>query len=172
MHADLAARIAAGCRLTGEFELRSGAVSDTYFDKYAFEADPVLLDQVAAELVDLLPGDVDALAGLELGGVPIATVLSAKTGLPTRFVRKAAKPYGTRRLAEGGPVRGLRLAVVEDVVTSGGQLIASVRELRDRGAIVVSAVCVIDRQVGGREALRDEGVELRALFTAADLGGT
>src|SRR5262245_13824495 len=88
--------------LTGEFVLRSGAVSNEYFDKYLFESDPVLLRAIAEALVPLVPSDTDVLAGLELGGIPIATMLSQLTGLPARFVRKEAKTYGTCRLAEGG----------------------------------------------------------------------
>ncbi len=144
-------------------------MSDTYFDKYALEADPQLLAEVTSGLLALLPETFDALAGLELGGVPIATMLSNQTGRPARFVRKAAKPYGTQRLAEGGPVDGLRLVVVEDVITSGGQILRSTRQLRQRGAVVETAICVIDRESGGREALAAEAIELRALFTAQEL---
>jgi orotate phosphoribosyltransferase len=123
MSADaLARRVHAAAHITGEFVLRSGATSHEYFDKYRFEADPDLLRDVADALVALLPGDIDAIAGLELGGVPLATLASQLSGRPARFVRKQAKEYGTRQLAEGGDVAGERLAVVEDVVTSGGAL--------------------------------------------------
>ena len=111
--------------LTGEFRLRSGAVSNEYFDKYLFESDPSLLREIGEALVPLLPPGTDALAGLELGGVPLATMLSQLTGLPALFVRKEAKTYGTCRLAEGGELDGRRLTVVEDVVTSGGQVVTS-----------------------------------------------
>lgn len=166
---ELAGDIDAATRLHGEFRLRSGAVSDTYFDKYAFEANPVLLARIASAMAKLVPDNVDALAGLELGGIPVATMLSQATGLPARFVRKQAKPYGTARLAEGGPIEGFRLLVVEDVVTSGGQIVASTSELRERGAVIEQAVCVLDRQAGGRETLAQSGIELRPLLTAADL---
>jgi len=165
----LARRIWARSHLTGEFRLRSGAVSDTYFDKYLLESDPDLLHAVATALVALLPDDLDALAGLELGGVPLATVCSQLSGLPTLFVRKQAKEYGTGRLAEGGEVTGRRLAIIEDVVTSGGQVISSCEQLRAQGADIAAAVCVIDRGSGARESLLAAGVELRALFTAGDL---
>jgi orotate phosphoribosyltransferase len=155
--------------LTGEFLLRSGATSNEYFDKYLFESDPELLRAVGAALVPLVPTGTDALAGLELGGVPLATMLSQLTGLPALFVRKEAKAYGTCRLAEGGDVEGRRLTVVEDVVTSGGQVVASCGDLRDRGAIVEHAVCVIDRESGGAKNLADIDVELRAVFTMSDL---
>jgi len=155
--------------LTGEFVLRSGAISNEYFDKYLFESDPVLLRTIALALVPLVPPRTDALAGLELGGVPIATVLSQLTGLPAYFVRKEAKTYGTCRLAEGGDLEGRRLTVVEDVVTSGGQVVESCGALRERGAVVEHALCVIDRESGGPEALAAVGVELRALYTMSEL---
>lgn len=94
-----ARRIYDRCHLTGEFGLRSGASSDEYFDKYLFESDPKLLREIARALVQLLPEQVDAVAGLELGGVPLATVVSQLSGLPALFVRKQAKTYGTCRLA-------------------------------------------------------------------------
>jgi orotate phosphoribosyltransferase len=155
--------------LTGEFVLRSGAVSNEYFDKYRFESDPVLLHEIAAALVPLLPAGIVGLAGLELGGVPIATMLSQVTGIPAFFVRKEAKTYGTCQLAEGGDIEGLRLLVVEDVVTSGGQVITSCGDLRDRGAKVEHAVCVIDRESGGPAGLTANGVELHALYTMTEL---
>lgn len=155
--------------LKGEFVLRSGATSDRYFDKYLFESDPELLAEIGQALARLVPEDTDMLAGLELGGVPLAVMLGQLTGLPVVFVRKQAKEYGTRRLAEGGDVGGKRLLIVEDVVTSGGQVVISTRDLRERGAIVDSAVCVIDRESGGPEALAKEGVALAALFTMSDL---
>jgi orotate phosphoribosyltransferase len=155
--------------LTGEFRLRSGVVSNEYFDKYLFESDPELLRTIGEALVPLLPPGTEALAGLELGGVPLATMLSQLTGLPALFVRKEAKTYGTGRLAEGGDVDGRRLTVVEDVVTSGGQVVASCGDLRERGAIVEHAVCVIDRESGGAKNLAEIDVELRALFTMSEL---
>jgi orotate phosphoribosyltransferase len=162
-------RIYERARLTGEFRLRSGARSGEYFDKYLFESDPGLLREIAEGLAGLLPAGVEVLAGLELGGVPLAVVASQVSGLPTVFVRKTAKTYGTCRLAEGGEVAGRRVAVIEDVITSGGQAIESCRELRDRGADVAAVLCVIDREAGGRESLAAEGLDLRALFTMSRL---
>ncbi|MDQ3384575.1 MAG: orotate phosphoribosyltransferase [Actinomycetota bacterium] len=156
--------------LTGTFTLRSGTVSDQYFDKYLFEADPALLERIASALAPLVPAGTEALAGLELGGIPIVTALSRITGLPARFVRKEAKTYGTCRLAEGGEVDGVRLAVVEDVVTTGGQALVSCADLRERGALVEHVLCVIDRESGGPEAFAEVGVELRPLFRMSELG--
>jgi len=170
--ADLAAAIFDRTHLTGEFVLRSGVTSNEYFDKYLFEADPVLLRTICEHLVPLVPDGTEALAGLELGGVPIATVLSQLTGIPAYFVRKEAKTYGTCRLAEGGDIDGKRITVVEDVVTSGGQVITSCGDLRERGAVVEHALCVIDRESGGPAGLADIGVTLRPLFTMTELNAT
>ncbi len=102
--AELALAIAKASKLRGEFRLRSGAVTTEYFDKYRFEADPALLRAITDSLVTLVPSATDALAGLELGGVPLATALTLRTGLPAIFVRKRPKEYGTCRLAEGGDI--------------------------------------------------------------------
>jgi orotate phosphoribosyltransferase len=147
-HADLARRVSDRCRLEGEFKLRSGQTATAYFDKYLFEGDPVILRDVAAAMVPLAPPRTAVLAGLELGGVPVATALSLATGLPTAFVRKKAKSYGTARLAEGADIEGRRVLVVEDVITTGGQVVSSTRDLRHRGAIVDEVLCVIDRSDG------------------------
>lgn len=168
--ADTARAIYDRTHLTGEFTLRSGVVSNEYFDKYLFESDPVLLRTICEQLAPLVPDGVDALAGLELGGVPIATVLSQITGLPAFFVRKEAKTYGTCRLAEGGDLDGMRLLVVEDVITSGGQVVISTNELRARGAIVEHAVCVIDRRPPEASGVFDDHcLDLRGLYTMAEL---
>ena len=166
---DLAASVHEACHLTGEFTLRSGATATDYFDKFRFEARPDLLAAVADELALLVPEGTEVLAGLELGGIPIVTALSLSTGLPAAFVRKQAKPYGTRRLAEGADVDGRRVLVVEDVATTAGQMLLSTKDLRDAGAHVDHALVVIDRLAGGREALAGIGVELHALFTRDDL---
>jgi orotate phosphoribosyltransferase len=112
---------------------------------------------------------VDALAGLETGGIPIVTMLSQVTGLPALFVRKEAKTYGTCRLAEGGEVEGRRLFIVEDVITSGGAVLDAVAELRNRGGIVEGGLCVIDRESGGLKNLAEIGVAIRPLFTMTEL---
>lgn len=169
--AALARRIYAASHITGTFTLRSGAVSHEYFDKYLFEADPALLRDISEALAPLVPAGCDALAGLELGGIPIATMLSQVTGLPARFVRKEAKTYGTCRLAEGGELAGLRLCIVEDVVTSGGAILDAAVELRRAGAQLGPVVCVIDREAGGTEKLAAHDLTLHPLFTMTELKG-
>ena len=95
----LAREIDATCRLTGTFTLRSGRVAGEYFDKYRFEADPRMLDRVAARLAALVPPGTEVLAGLEMGGIPVVTALGRHTGRPCAFVRQTAKAYVTARLA-------------------------------------------------------------------------
>ena len=102
----LAEEISKACCLRGHFRLRSGQTSKEYFDKYALEASPKLLKATAALMAGLIPKETDLLAGLEMGGLPLVTALSLKTGLPCRFVRKKAKSYGTERFCEGGEIKG------------------------------------------------------------------
>jgi orotate phosphoribosyltransferase len=166
---DLAAAIYAAAHVEGEFLLRSGTVATEYFDKYQFEADPVLLRRIAESLRGSIPKSTQALAGLELGGVPIAVMLSQLTGIPTLFIRKEAKKYGTCRFAEGGEVAGQHLVIVEDVVTTGGQILLSAADLRAAGAVIDRALCVINREAGGTEKLAKAGIALTALYTSSEL---
>jgi orotate phosphoribosyltransferase len=171
-HSDLARRIHSTAYLAGQFVLRSGRSTTEYFDKYRFEGDPVLLDDIARAMAPLVPQDIEVLAGLEMGGIPVVTALGRHTGLPCAFVRKQAKSYGTCRLAEGADVAGRRVLVVEDVVTSGGQVVLSTVDLRGLGARIDQALCVIDREQGGGAALAAEGISLLSLLTATDLRPT
>jgi orotate phosphoribosyltransferase len=165
----LARDVDARCRLTGQFTLRSGQVASEYFDKYLFETDPDLLARVAAAMVPLVPEDTDLLGGLEMGGIPIVTVLSAQSRMPALFVRKQAKTYGTAKLAEGPPVEGRRVTLIEDVITTGGAVRDATQALRAAGAIVETVICAIDRSPGADNPLADVGLEIRAVLTKADL---
>ena len=165
----LARRIRDCARLSGSFVLRSGKVSDTYFDKYQFESDPSLLNAIAEELARLVPEGTEVLAGLEMGGIPIVTMLSQATGLPCAFIRKEPKDYGTCRYAEGASLQGKKVVLVEDVVSSGGAIIDALEKLRKDGIEPMAAICVIDRETGGKEALAGVGLELRALFTFTEV---
>ncbi|HIE26468.1 TPA: orotate phosphoribosyltransferase [Candidatus Poribacteria bacterium] len=166
---DLAKQIKASSLLTGQFKLRSGKISSFYWDKYRFESNPVLLSAVVDELQKLLPASFDKLAGLELGGIPLATGLSLRTGKPCLYVRKVAKTYGTCNLVEGGFQAGEVAVVVEDVITTAGQVCSSVRQMRDLGLIVQHIVCVIDRQQGGSENLKGIGCSFASVFTLDEL---
>ena len=166
---DLARRVKDRALLTGAFTLRSGQVSDHYFDKYLVESDPALLRSAAGAMAALVPvGDV-VLAGLELGGIPLVTMLGQLTDRPIRFVRKQAKTYGTALLIEGGPVEGSTVVLVEDVITSGGAVLEAIDAVRAAGGVVDTVVCLIDRQQGGRAALAAKGVVTRAALSSADL---
>lgn len=165
----LGAEINAVCRLEGEFKLRSGATSNVYFDKYRFESDPALLKRVAAEMVRLIPTGTEILAGLELGGVPIATAMALQAGLPAAFVRKEAKAYGTCQAIEGRDVIGHRVAIVEDVITTGGQVAASAGDLRAAGAELTAVICAIYRGEGEPHIDNLPDVPVHAALTRADL---
>jgi len=165
----LARDIDACCRLTGEFTLRSGQVASEYFDKYLFESDPRLLSRVADRMLELVPEDTALLGGLELGGVPIVTVLSSRTGLPALFVRKKAKEYGTCKLAEGPDVAGRRVTLVEDVITTGGAVRDVTRALREACATVDVVICAIDRSPEDESPLADLGLQVRPVLTKAEL---
>ncbi len=156
-------------QLSGSFSLRSGRVSSTYFDKYQFEADPYLLRRVAEALAELVPSGTEIVAGLELGGIPLVAVLAQVTGLPAAFVRKETKTYGTCRYAEGAAFTGKRLVLVEDVVSSGGALLYALSLPRGDGLEPIAALCVVDRQTGGREALAEAGLPLLSVFTTEQL---
>ncbi|MDD4298713.1 MAG: orotate phosphoribosyltransferase [Bacilli bacterium] len=162
---ELAKQIYACAYLTGEFELRSGGISHEYFDKYMFESNPKLLLEIANHMQYLIPENTKIIAGLEMGGIPIVTALSLKTNIPAAFVRKKQKKYGTCRLAEGTDITEEKVLVIEDIITSGGQVIDSVRELRKQGAIIDTVLCVILRDQKAIKVLVDEGLFLKPLFT-------
>ncbi|WP_028552708.1 orotate phosphoribosyltransferase [Paenibacillus sp. UNC451MF] len=151
-------------QLTGSFKLRSGQVSNHYFDKFQFESDPRLLSEIAQNLKHLVPSNTEIIAGIEMGAIPIATALSLATGIPAVFVRKQAKAYGTCKLAEGADISGKQVCIIEDIVTTGGQIIQSARELARYGAILKTVLCVIERDPRGRINLENEHLELLSLF--------
>jgi orotate phosphoribosyltransferase len=165
----LAKRIFEKSYLRGEFRLRSGQISHEYFDKYRFESDPTLLSAISEHMMALLPKqDHLMLAGLELGGIPLATALSLKTGLPALFVRKKVKDYGTCKIVEGAEsIQGKTLVVVEDVITTGGQVLESVEALRAEGALIDTVICVILR--GDPSKLEAAGLKVRYLFSMDEL---
>lgn len=162
---EIAKRIYNASHIAGEFLLRSGQISNEYFDKYLFESEPELLMEIAKIMKTLIPKDTDIIAGLEMGGIPVVTALSITSGVKASFVRKKAKEYGTCKLAEGVDVRNKKVCVVEDVVTTGGQIIESVKELRLRGAGIDTVLCVILRDDRAVQILAEEGLNLIPAFT-------
>jgi orotate phosphoribosyltransferase len=163
--------LAAIATLRGSFLLRSGTVADTYFDKYRFEGDPALLRRLADAMLALVPADTQVLAGLELGGVPIATAMSLASGLPAVFVRKQAKAYGTCLAVEGGDVTGRRVLLIEDVISTGGAIADAVPLVRAAGAQIIGVACAIWRGEGDPRIATVPDLPVRAAFTRADLEG-
>ena len=158
--------------LEGDFLLRSGRRSSYYLDKYRFETRPDLLaalaDRIAAKVAEVEP-DAVRIAGPELGAVALAAAASLHSGLPFLIVRKAGKGYGTDNRLEGVFERGDLVCLVEDVVTSGGAAAEAVEALREAGLVCRNAVCVVDREEGGVDALARLAVRMWPLFTANDV---
>ena len=172
---ELAERIRERAYLQGDFVLRSGKRSSYYLDKYRFETDPALLGElgrrIAARAAEMPGGPPDLLAGPELGAVALAAAASLASGLPFLIVRKEAKEYGTERRLEGVFEPGESVCLVEDVVTTGGAAVAAVSAVREAGLECRSAVCVVDREDGGADALARCAVRLSPLFRAAEIAG-
>ena len=170
--AELASRIREQALLEGDFVLRSGRRSSYYLDKYRFETHPDLLrelgERLGARAREVAP-QVARLAGPELGAVALTAAASLASGLPFVIVRKEQKDYGTARRLEGEFTAGEEVCLVEDVVTSGGAAVEAVRALREAGLTCRSALCVVDREEGGTDALAREAVRLTPLFRASDV---
>lgn len=154
----------------GEFTLSSGRRSTYMFDKYAFETRPKLLDAIAESMAKMLNSDVSRIAGMELGGVPLATALSLKTGLPFVIVRKGKKGYGIDRSIEGDLTPGEKVVIVEDIATTGAQALLAAKTIEEAGAKVSGIVYVVDREEGAREGVESKGYRFDALFTKSGLG--
>ena len=172
--ADLGAALRESAYLEGDFVLRSGRRSRYYLDKYLFETRPELLrplgERIAAAVAEHAPEAV-RIAAPELGAIVLAAAASLAGGLPFVIVRKEAKQYGTGNLLEGAFEGGEEVCLVEDVVTSGGAAVGAVEALREAGLVCRTAVCVVDREEGGADALARHAVRLRPLFRASELLG-
>lgn len=174
--AAIAEAIAEAALLRGTFTLRSGRTSSYYLDKYRFTTDPRVLDGVGDLLAERLraieaqAGQVNTLAGAELGGIPLVTVLALKSGKPCVFIRNKKKDYGTAQQLEGKLNQGDRVVLVEDVATTAGQALEACGVLREAGAEVVAVIATIDRLEGARENVEGAGYRFEALFTKRDLG--
>lgn len=167
---ELAAAIRKAAYLEGDFVLSSGKRSKYYLDKWRFETDPGLLREIAKALSDLLPSPPpDRLAGVELGGVPLAAAVALETGIPYLIVRREAKEYGTGREVEGLMEEGERVVLVEDVLTTASQAISAAQRLTRLGLEVQRVVYVIDREEGAETNLREAGFEPVMLFRKSDL---
>ena len=172
---ELGAELLDHAYLEGDFVLRSGRRSSYYLDKYRFETQPDVLaalgEHLAAEVSEHEP-DAVRLAGPELGAVALAASASLSSGIPFVIVRSSAKEYGTANRLEGVFEAGERVCLVEDVVTSAGAALEAVEALRAAGLEVGTAICVLDREEGGTQALSKKGVRLQALYLASELVGS
>ena len=167
---ELARRIAEVALLRGEFTLRSGRKSNYYLDKYLFETQPDILKELGRMFAERIPADVDRIAGPELGAIALAAAASMASGKPFVIVRNQKKGYGSGKLMEGKIEAGETVAVVEDVLTTGGQVLEAVKSLEGAGAKVAGIYGVLDRQEGARENIESAGYRFDALFTTKDLG--
>ncbi|MDP9309099.1 MAG: orotate phosphoribosyltransferase [Actinomycetota bacterium] len=171
---ELGAALREHAYLEGDFVLRSGRRSRYYLDKYRFETRPDLLGPLGvriAQIVAEYDPETARLAGPELGAVPLAAAASLASGLPFLIVRKKAKEYGTANRLEGVFEPGESVCLIEDVITSGGAAVEAIEALREAGLICRTAVCVVDREEGGVDALARLAVRLRPLFRASELIG-
>jgi orotate phosphoribosyltransferase len=166
----LAKRIADVSLLRGEFILRSGRKSNYYLDKYRFETQPDVLVELGKMFAAKLTPAVHRIAGAELGAVSLAAATSIASGKPFVIVRNQKKDYGTSKLIEGVLNAGEIVLIVEDVLTTGGQVLEAAKTLKDAGAKIDRIVAVIDRQEGARQAIESAGYVFDALFTTTDLG--
>ena len=169
--AQLIQRICEAALLRGDFTLRSGRKSSYYLDKYLFETQPDILQALAERFADHVNNEpVDRLAGAELGGIPLVSATALATGRPMVLIRNQKKDYGTARQLEGKLEKGDRVLIVEDVATTGGQVIEAAKVLEAAGAKVVKIVAVIDREEGARENIEGAGYPFASLFTKGELG--
>ncbi len=163
-------RICETALLRGEFTLRSGRKSKYYLDKYLFETEPDILAELGRRFAARVDDSVTRLAGAELGGIPLVAAASMASGKPSVLIRNQKKGYGTAKQLEGKLEKGDRIVIVEDIATTGGQVLEAAKVLQEAGAEVVKIIAVIDRQEGARENIEGAGFAFEALFTKADLG--
>ena len=150
----------------GDFTLASGAKSSYYLDVKTAITHPAVLMAIGEEIARREPFDV--VAGVAIGGVPIAVATSIASGKPYAIIRSTEKSHGKGGRIIGS-VSGKRVLLVEDVTTSGGSVIGGIGALRAHGAVVKTVVTVVDRKAGAAAALEQYGVRLVALSTAGDV---
>jgi len=171
-HAALAARVKAVALLEGDFTLRSGKKSKFYFDKYLFETQPDVLEAMGREIAQRLPPGTQRIAGPELGAVALAAAASLASRIPFFIVRNAKKDYGTSKTIEGKLLPGESVVLVEDIVTTGGQVVEAIKNITDAGAKVTKVIVALDRLEGGKENILAAAphVAYEPILTKADMG--
>lgn len=171
-HTSLAKRVKEVALLEGDFTLRSGKKSKFYFDKYLFETQPDVLEAMGQEIAKRLPAGTTRIAGPELGAVALAAAGSLASRVPFFIVRNAKKDYGTSKTIEGKLEKGDKVVLVEDIVTTGGQVIEAIKNIREAGAEVVKVIVALDRLEGGKENIEQAapGVPYEAILNKTDMG--
>ena len=167
---ELAAAIKKAAYLEGDFLLRSGKRSKYYIDKYRFETQPAILAELGRLFAAHVGPTTTRIAGAELGGVALAAAAAMAANRPFIIVRNAKKDYGTGNLFEGVLEAGDRVLVVEDIATTGGQVLEAAQAITRHGAHVEKIVAVVDRLQGARENIERAGFVFESLFTSDDLG--
>jgi orotate phosphoribosyltransferase len=167
---EIAEQIASVSLLKGEFTLRSGRTSHYYLDKYLFSTQPAVLTELGKMFAEHVEADTTRLAGAELGGIPLVSAASMASGLPCLFIRNQKKEYGTAKQLEGKIEAGDKVILVEDVCTTGGQILEAAKVIEAEGASIQKIIGTIDREEGARENIEAAGYEFIALFTKTDLG--
>lgn len=154
----------AGAVKTGKFKLSDGSLTDYYIDKYVFETQPDVLAVIAEEIASQLgENNPDVIAGPELGAVPLVTAVSLHMGLPAAYIRKREKHSATQARIEGTVEKGMQVAIVEDVTTTGNTILDTAKLIEEVGGIVDSLTVVVDRNAGAAEKVQEAGYELSYL---------
>ncbi|GAI02106.1 unnamed protein product [marine sediment metagenome] len=166
---ELIRRIKETSYLEGDFILRSGKKSKYYLDKYLFETCPDILAALGAEFAKYISDDVTLIAGAELGGVALAAATALETGKNWIIIRNTKKGYGTGKMVEGVLKAGDVVLLVEDIATTGGQVLEAARVITEAGATVKKIVCVIDRKQGAKENVTRAGYKFESILTKDDL---
>jgi orotate phosphoribosyltransferase len=167
---ELIRRIKETAYLEGDFTLRSGKKSKYYLDKYLFETCPDILKALGGEFCRHVTGEITLIAGAELGGIALAAATALETGKPWIIVRNSKKEYGTSKLIEGRIKPGDVVLLVEDIATTGGQVLEAAKVITAAGARVAKIVATIDRRQGATEAITAAGYAFDSLLTKEDLG--
>lgn len=166
----LAKRIGTTAILHGEFTLRSGRTSTWYIDKYLFTTQPDILSALGELFAEKIPEETTLLAGAELGGIPLVTTAAMATNLPCIYIRNQKKDYGTSNQLEGKLSSKDCVVIIEDIATTGGQVLEAATTIQESGATVIAIIAVIDRCEGARENIETSGFVFESLFSTSDLG--
>lgn len=166
---ELAERIRAAAYLEGEFTLRSGRKSSFYIDKYLFETQPDILVELGRLFAEKTTPATTLIAGAELGGIALAAAASMAARLPFVIIRNAKKGYGTDKMHEGKLKPSDRVLLVEDIATTGGQVVEAAKIITAAGAAIERIVAVVDRGQGARENITAAGFTFDALLNSQDL---